>query len=471
MEDSKESKGSPGGLDLGLSALIKSANGQAAPTTADEELDPNRAPKVTSDTSTAKSAVPEDARQLMADKGLWKELSAYCERVMAGEDASPVNKLWWIKSQLQLKSAPLNILAAPLESASEAVFGSEHSSVADKSLAADLLCEIGRGARDSKDYAVAISFFERAWPYKPSAKDDLMHVVALEKERLEAESRVRKSDDLELKLKKLEQLEILVGLSPQSTKGVEPHNEFARPLTLKIPEISHKDERKTGRLYVFAIGALIAFFVTAWLVRLNYLETIDTIIAKSSLTDLTNSSSLRAAPILPELPRRTGLGDLDGVFYELGAKGQKSVATAGATAESVTTSSALPEAPQKESSKESINTEGPVRTGAIDVRPEPPQRADELFQKPERLPRSNSRSPLPMGDVAPVEIEQFGTDKEFEVEADTEIMSKPSWSSAPVDNVYKGDRVRAEAKIGNWLKLRSQAGRVGYVSTDYVHQK
>jgi hypothetical protein len=45
----------------------------------------------------------------------------------------------------------------------------------------------------------------------------------------------------------------------------------------------------------------------------------------------------------------------------------------------------------------------------------------------------------------------------------TSVMDAPSFNAKEVEELYVGDRVRVEARLGRWLKIRSRDGNPGYI--------
>lgn len=51
----------------------------------------------------------------------------------------------------------------------------------------------------------------------------------------------------------------------------------------------------------------------------------------------------------------------------------------------------------------------------------------------------------------------------YEILINTSVMDKPSFNSREVEELYVGDRVRVEERLGRWLKVRSRDGKPGYI--------
>src|SRR5262249_11255587 len=74
--------------------------------------------------------------------------------------------------------------------------------------------------------------------------------------------------------------------------------------------------------------------------------------------------------------------------------------------------------------------------------------------------------------VQAVEVQQFDRPAEFRIIAPTKVLSAPSIISSQVENLPAESKVQVTAQMGQWLEIRSVAGRVGYIyAQDAVRAK
>ena len=58
---------------------------------------------------------------------------------------------------------------------------------------------------------------------------------------------------------------------------------------------------------------------------------------------------------------------------------------------------------------------------------------------------------------------RFETGVRYEVMINTSVFDRPSFNAKEVEELYVGDKVRVEARLGRWLKVRSRNGEPGYI--------
>jgi hypothetical protein len=79
----------------------------------------------------------------------------------------------------------------------------------------------------------------------------------------------------------------------------------------------------------------------------------------------------------------------------------------------------------------------------------------------EGVEREGRRAFAAEGDHARLEV--FEPPKSCELVARADVFSEPVENDRPVSYLYAGDRIEILAAKGGWLKLRSRAGKLGYI--------
>ena len=432
------------GLNLGLAELVanSSHNGNSA---AEKDSAVAIGTEVASNQQPSQPAAELTPLQKLAHAQEWGELARQAETFSSQHASERFEaKLFWILGQLRLKSMPLAILCAPLDSATrEIVDGGLKDEARIKDLAGSLLAECGHALSEQGDSALACVLLDRARMFGQVHDGRFTQVVNSEIERLSKSRGV----SLDERAKRIDELHVL--------------KQDLEPIEARIPNASvasaGKDSLRSATIVASVISVALIFGFAIWryllVVEVEVLPAERTVLAKELVNPEVN---------LPVLQPLAGLGGLDAVLYEMGTP------RAASRTENMVAAGAASEQTMK---KEVVNTSYPLRGAA--------ESATDLGKLREKAGSRNLtsaaqkratgplRRPLPI-DPDPVAIEEFNTAQNYVVEASTEVMAKPSFGSAPLDRIFEGDNIRAEAKVGNWLKLRSKQGRVGYVSLDYV---
>jgi len=460
----KEQEATPAALDLGLSALVSepkleehSAPPKAQAPSAPSEPAPEAEPK---------PDTPKSRFEILADEAKWKELSAACEEHKADSEISPLQaKLWWIKAQLKMDSMPASILAAPLDTATKEIaesdqqkLGGSESFERTRAFASELLIDVASRLTSSIDRGFGIAMLERAYRLSGCGAAELSKLIDLELESLGAKFERSGEMQVESEISRLKSLK--AELPQASPKPFELGDQSRQFETLAPPaRPTRSNIRVVASLLLLLTLAISTYFF--YLARPGHVLLAERV--QPNFMDAAKDGEL-SAPVLEPVQ---GLGGLDAVFYELGKKGKELINT-----DSILPRTEKPDplAPQQKelapSGKEVIDTSYPVRPKDLGSKPQ--EVSPSSRQPPDFSRQSSQRRSRYDDEPAPVEVEHFGDSREFLVEADTDVRSKPSFAAVPVDHIYEGDIVRAEAKVGAWLMLRSRQGRVGYVSMDYV---
>ena len=114
------------------------------------------------------------------------------------------------------------------------------------------------------------------------------------------------------------------------------------------------------------------------------------------------------------------------------------------------------------SSRDQVNTEGPTEPaglmgGSVDpssrrvVDAHPPQ----VIMPEPQLPRVES---------TPKAFDERGTnERTMWLINDTDVFDRPSYAAPAVGSLRKGDRIRVDARIGDWLRIRNRDEKPGFI--------
>ena len=114
--------------------------------------------------------------------------------------------------------------------------------------------------------------------------------------------------------------------------------------------------------------------------------------------------------------------------------------------------------------KERVNTESPREPSPRLPRVE----RDPLWGDLKREERS------PFGDEenrGGIPVDKFSRPVMFRVVNETLVLPTPSLRAKPVQRLRAGDEVLVEAKMGPWLRLRSQSNRPGFILAQDAEEK
>jgi hypothetical protein len=87
----------------------------------------------------------------------------------------------------------------------------------------------------------------------------------------------------------------------------------------------------------------------------------------------------------------------------------------------------------------------------------PMKRADELFGV------SHPREELQAGPARSYAVDKFDSEKTYRIIVRTKVMVRPAFKAPSLAELEEGDKVKVDAQVGPWLKLRSKRGQSGYI--------
>lgn len=474
-----------GALDLGLGGIV----GEGAPLSPaappNSASHPTRsAPLVAPRPAAPSVPAPRSEYALLADQGRWGELLALTEqRTAGGGHGELAPRFWWVRASVALGTVPLSILAAPLDTVSAELVlvlkrGGANAGAADLApVAAALLAEVSSRLVTHTDYAGAVTFAERAFRLDGVHRGVLENVVGAVL-KLPAPSARRDPGGARVRAT-CERLRVELGLgagapgversappADPARSGVERREALVPPAAPMTSGGDAAPPRGGGAPATKGGGtfSLVAFFVLigglAWFVRSETgLEAI-TAEGETSFALVVPT----AAPVLapPPLERMSKVSHLAAVSYDFDR------GSAGGEPRPEVRRATPPRGAQTpERGLARIDTTGPIEPPEVlkaRTFPEEPTEEDVsaiLFGAPKpRFPTSRTGGSVSQ---APKPVEQFSSARNYSVRVKTRVVTRPSFSGVAVAELAAGDSVLGEGLVGDWLKIRSRNGQVGYI--------
>ena len=461
MVDRREKKAGSVKLDLGLTELLREPD-KFPPREQVESEPPPVSPVREPD-----PIGPLNDFEKLAAESRWAELTRLCEvRIPAAGADQNEARVWWALSQFRQESLPLGMLSAPLDTATHILVEAMESAapgVDEKkrlsALVSGLLVEFAGKLGHAGDRSMAITLLERAYRLNSSGRNLLCEFLRAEVKELESDLRIKRDQGLQEQCARMRTLLLSLGAEPESA---------ASGATKDVPE---KRQSHDPQMFLL-LSLLLATALAAWYFLPHYFtgEAGRGLTAGHAEFDF-EAPARSAALRVPVVSLRSGPGSLEALNYELDskqprAKQTESVPTvvespvAAAGAASITEVPAAQAEAQKTSlpEKEAVDTSSPVR---------PADFPSSVAVSGKGTAGNEARYPGASVGGAPasraLEVETFTEEREYRVRFRSQVMSKPSDFSSLVHELKAGDLVRADARVGLWLRLRSREGRPGYV--------
>lgn len=481
-------------LDLGLSSLLNSFEPipeykplDTPPTVNDNPFAPNfiLVGEVTSDspamTDTVTVPVEKNEYEKLASEERWGELASLCEGRLSeagkGSGADQARgyeaRLWWIKSQLVCGGVPVSILAAPLDSVSEALvttLNAGHSAAPSNrkllEFCAQTLEQVAELLIQNREFGLGLTFLERAYRLGAPTGPALVRELEAEIGRIDDDPRKSRNPKLKERRAKLEQL----------LQEIRPHCNKTEPEGMPVPETA-PDGPSSDRAYKVNFTKIVptnirgsvlsgaAFVVILFFAYAHWPLSSIFSVPDASVAYITQELSRTPSVLLPEMQRVSNVSSLDALFYDIDASRaradtQRTTSQVAMTGSNSTGSVELNDsAPRVRPAKAVVNTSSPIEGPEFqNLLSEPEER--ELNRSNALFGNSGESSP---GRVQGMEVEKFDADKLYIVLTRTNVMARPSLQTASLAELQSGDKVLVEARVGHWLKLRSKQGQAGYI--------
>jgi hypothetical protein len=436
---SKKNNNQASSLDLGLGAILADAG-------ASQERSPQAEVSKPTEIITLDDAAGELRNELstLAQAKQWGVLVSKAETAISSEEDFEA-RLWWIRGHLGALSLPVSLLAAPFET----------------------LCRQLKTRTD----------------LRKSLSDLLGEVGQIMLERLKGVGDRRQEHGVR---HALTQLGLLVE-NRGPAGGTEtippkvPRFELGTPADegdlSKVPAGLLPRRKLSGARWVI-FGAL-ATFLTAALglyYQYKYSDAADVVVASEAFVQSESAS----AQISPVVSARAAAGSLGALYYSiteatpgaLSASSPKPPAPGGAPmGGGVSGSNAAPNRPAAQDkpiaseqqpdrargAKEQVNTAGPVE--GVEFRDGVERRS---MQEP-RLPGASTGEVQSPPEASAPEIDGALQDQVKSVLVPTNVLANPSYHARVIARLREGDKVSVEARVGQWVRIRSRKGKTGFI--------
>lgn len=437
----------------------------------------------------------------------YSEALAEVETELSNSPQSLLAKLWWVRCQLAIGKVPFMALTAPLEEA----YDSLRSSADLHPLSVQTYVEVATSLAAKKQYRISIHLLERALnfldannagsvPLRRSMHNTLAELI--NEEILRAE----KSRESKQYLQTLNDKQKMFAQWVTKEDGNSTH--IGAPLVEQQIEKSEAYNRHRliglGLLAICAIAALAYGLFTPH-------ESGPPLEARAALRLDTQQPPDAVPPQIQPILAGTEKGTHE-VVTQLRAVGDRlkniGVGQSGA-AESSSSSETAPEV-DKQSMQENFKPETSATATSEsydpssfgDVKPSlpPPAKDDKAplldpdklanrsvevigdsgrkvsVEKLEHTPEGRVYGPprdtpeeaegkkdLRGNPVKSYPVDKFGSPRQYRTLTATDVLSQPSYVARPLARLDRGATVDVVSRMGEWLEIRSAAGRVGYI--------
>lgn len=433
----------------------------------------------------------------LAAAGKWEELRITTEHELGRPGVGEEVRLWWILSQLHRDEMPATVLLGPFnESISALLKGEENALLAPpySDLMNQTAALLASRLESAGEGDLCISTLERAYRIgRNRALGDSLYRLAVEAlEKLPR--RVTFHTPSEMK-KRLHLLELRRELESERREEFTFTEEPERPDT-QLSASTVVEGSGPSRSVV--VAGLLALLLGVLWIALNggYLRSNEDLRIAGDIGD---SGVPPPVGVVPSPLRINEVSHLAALAYDVAGEGERvesrdlkgaatdskqagvAPAAAEVTAPPVVTAPGV--VPQLAVRKQQIQTQGPVETDRIrdlieggagsrygddpplsapdDRRRDDRPRRDDPDRRPPR-PRREYDDDRPYLDRRDRPGRWEGGTR-YEVMINTSVMERPSFHAREVAELYVGDRVLVDARVGRWLKLRSQKGVPGYI--------
>jgi hypothetical protein len=439
-----DKKSGPKELNLGLTALLARATADGAA--------PGFAGDVSPQPETAIVTLEDDIQTLnaelsrLAESGEWGMLVGRAESAITSEEDIEA-RLWWIRGHLGAFTLPVSLLAAPFETVCRQLVGDSRVDIF-----AELIREIG-------EIAVV-----RLHDVGDRRQEHAVRLALCKLGILDAAEMSRKSYGK------------IPPKAPRFELGTVSVEKPAVPAALSQPA-----RKETWRVAALSIALLCLVLIGVFLIRARVAVQQPLMTAPEDLLVMNEVPGM----VPPDVVGRPVSSSLGALYYSLerdsGDVSRSSAPPGSARTEDkrdarkaegsrVVTDSAQdqvsaraaqserPSAPDEQKPREVVRTDGPIE-GPDFARGFERQRVPQP-RLPDVMPPIN-RKPLSNLSYPDGSINLGGEIKLTLVR--TDVLDSPSYQGRTIARLEPGDKVSVEGRVGQWLRIRSQRGRAGFV--------
>lgn len=470
-------------VDLGISALLHDDSSAAVgepPQLSSAEEPASEEPRLSrSDASRYEELCAASA---------WGELAAFAEqrRAQAANPATQLEaQLWWVRAQLEGELVPSAILIAPLESAIDELEKLPNPATSVRELGCLLLSKAAERQAQNGDRTAAIALRERAWKLGDTSQRVALQELIGQALR-EIEQHPGREFDAQLSRRHQALLELQSSLG--SVEATEPEDAVLVGTPVFVAQVGDRKNHSVRNALLLALiaGALVIGGYVAWqrlpgvagLVPLDSLPFRQQHAVGGVETAL---ASMPPTPIVPTPERVARVSDLDALYYDVQrmAEQPSPVARTVAREEAPAAQEPAQASPAAASAqpvrpKTVVDTSGPIEPEELRARitrgrarphDESAPAGVSPFDddRPPMFPGVGGGAAKPPGKRSPFAQPSQGRGEFYTVIARTSILARPRYNTEVLGELEPGDRIKVEAKFGEWLRVVSRRGEFGFV--------
>ena len=445
-------------LNLGLDEILGQADSSIRPADA-PTVPPSAGGLVATAVESQAKLAPKGEYELLAESGNWDEIIRRSERSSTVEA-----RLWWARAQCELAAMPLSIIAAPLEqSLSEISRGQPPQNIID--LATDVATKLSQALIERNEFNLATALLDSGRKITPRIDAKFRAAAGLELEQL---NRLPARDLDKQRLARKTYLSGFVAEMQKHYAAPKLSSETSAPFARSNRRVFSFGQRLALAVIAATILTLISLYYLGAFAQTSISSEGGTLAVTTSRPDV-DPPNLKSAA----LQRASATSLLEAVLIEDQQRHSDSRIEPGSSADSlvindrpaatahVETQPVAPQLPLERKPKERINTSTPLEPREIrdagtrsNDRNRRPDRADELFEKPQDQRTNGSTS--------------SADTQRYRVLVRTEVHAVPSFSSNVLQRLERGDPVAVEEREGQWFKIRGRNGKFGYIAAQDV---
>jgi len=408
-----------------------------------------------------------------------KDFNSALQTLEKKNDHSIIEKLWWIRCQLNLKLLPASTLVTPLEEAYEKI--NDDSNL----LAASTYLNASKSLIKGKQTRLAVLTSRKAFELLKESEISKVYKESLEREIKSASEKKQSTkyiNELEDELKTLSSINLVEKPREEYTIDRVSDDETTKKTEVNAIDTSHVDKTiktKKKAKKTFPLGYILAglFFI---LLGLSY----SFIFTKESslLTNIDYNIKV-PNPITPksELSKDSSLEDLDltETTEEPKLSEVEKRITSIQTNEEKIEESEIVEDLQAEQTQEDTpitSSDTSVKTEDysedIDLEPIPKGKIPNIETRENtQLPELIEQSPRRVAPTLPessrgikaYDVERFDPPLKYKTITSTEVLSAPSLLSNSLARLKTDTHILVVRKMGLWLEIQSTQGSIGYI--------
>lgn len=418
-----------------------------------------------------------------------KDFNSALQTLEEKSEHSIVEKLWWIRCQLNLKLLPSSTLVTPLEEAYEKI--DERSTL----LAASTYLNASKSLIKSKQTRLAVLTSRKALELLKESEIAEVYKESLEKELEDANNKKQSTkyiSELEDELKKLSNIGLIekprerYTLDKASNKEIANNNELEDAETNSKKQIQRADKKTKKKKKSFPLGYILAglFFMllglsynfiftkeSSLLTNIDYNIKVPNPIAPKS--DISQNSKVEELELTSSDLNQAKLNEVEQRITSIQTENEivEQEVSKDTVEDSKVVDSVVEDSEQGPPSyTENKNTQD--YSNDIDLEPIPREKIPDVqprrnTQRPELIDQSPRRVaptlPKSSRGIKAYDVERFDPPLKYKTITSTEVLSAPSLLSNSLARLKTDTHVLVIRRMGLWLEIQSTQGSIGYI--------